>query len=191
MAKILVALLHEHQLNKEGALITTSVTLLDVHDIARSSMTYGIESFFVVHPSESMRSLVGTMARHWQEGYGATYNPTRKEALSLLQVRSSFSELLGELKKTYGEKLKIISTSARFSPETISFVDLKSKISADTNGVYLILFGTGWGMSDQLMALADLRLQPICGQGEYNHLSVRSACAIVLDRLFGVGTAGF
>jgi hypothetical protein len=35
------------------------------------------------------------------------------------------------------------------------------------------------------MEQADYILEPIYGPGEYNHLSVRSAVAIILDRLLG------
>ena len=51
--------------------------------------------------------------------------------------------------------------------------------------VYLLLFGTGWGMTNEVMNKADLILEPIRGKAEYNHLSVRAAVAIILDRLFG------
>jgi hypothetical protein len=47
------------------------------------------------------------------------------------------------------------------------------------------MFGTGWGMIDELIERADYYLDPIEGPVEYNHLSVRSACAIILDRLTG------
>jgi len=50
---------------------------------------------------------------------------------------------------------------------------------------YLILFGTGWGMTEELIGKADAVLPPILGENEYNHLSVRSATAIILDRLIG------
>ncbi len=51
----------------------------------------------------------------------------------------------------------------------------------------LLLFGTGWGLTPQLLDEADLRTEPIRGVSPsgYNHLSVRSACAIALDRLRG------
>jgi hypothetical protein len=51
----------------------------------------------------------------------------------------------------------------------------------------LVLFGTGWGLPSPVVAAADLRLAPIRAAAEtgYNHLSVRAACAITLDRLLG------
>jgi hypothetical protein len=45
--------------------------------------------------------------------------------------------------------------------------------------------GTGWGLADQVLDRVDRLLAPIQGAADYNHLSVRSAAAIILDRLFG------
>ncbi len=50
---------------------------------------------------------------------------------------------------------------------------------------YLILFGTAWGIAKEVIEQADYILAPIQGNSNYNHLSVRSAAAIVLDRLLG------
>ena len=49
----------------------------------------------------------------------------------------------------------------------------------------LLLFGTGWGLADSILDRVDHCLAPIRGGSDYNHLSVRSAAAITLDRLFG------
>jgi hypothetical protein len=35
------------------------------------------------------------------------------------------------------------------------------------------------------MAEADYVLDPVLGNTDYNHLSVRSAAAVILDRVFG------
>jgi hypothetical protein len=58
---------------------------------------------------------------------------------------------------------------------------------AATERPVLVLFGTGWGLSPALIDDADVRIEPIRARGEtgYNHLSVRAACAITLDRLLG------
>ena len=50
---------------------------------------------------------------------------------------------------------------------------------------YLLMFGTGWGMSEELLERSDYFLEPVSGPTDYNHLSVRSACAVILDRLLG------
>ncbi|MDD4321073.1 MAG: RNA methyltransferase, partial [Acidaminococcaceae bacterium] len=49
-----------------------------------------------------------------------------------------------------------------------------------------LLLGTGFGMEKETMAKFDLILEPIWGPGSYNHLCVRSAAAIMLDRLASV-----
>jgi tRNA (guanine37-N1)-methyltransferase len=49
-----------------------------------------------------------------------------------------------------------------------------------------MLFGTGQGLSQSLIERCDYLLLPIDGFSEFNHLSVRSAVAIVLDRWLGV-----
>jgi hypothetical protein len=50
---------------------------------------------------------------------------------------------------------------------------------------FLILLGTGWGLTETVFAQANCVLEPLAGTAEYNHLSVRSAAAIILDRLLG------
>jgi len=47
----------------------------------------------------------------------------------------------------------------------------------------LLLFGTGWGLEKNIIKEADYVLDPVEGVGEYNHLPVRAAIAIILDRL--------
>ena len=87
--------------------------------------------------------------------------------------------------KLSGKLPKLIATSARDGDDRISYEGMK-EIFAAADQPFLVMFGTGWGMSDELMARADYVLKPINGPTEYNHLSVRAACAIILDRLFGV-----
>lgn len=179
-----LALLHEHMVDKRGDLVTTSVTLIDIHDISRSCTTYGVTNFFVSHPSPAIRSLARTLKTHWNEGFGATYNPNRKEALDHAHIVESLDEAIEKIDLRCNALPLVVATSARNGPDRISFTEMKRVIN-ETNRPFLFIFGTGWGMSDQLMSRADLILEPICGPTEYNHLSVRSACAIILDRLFG------
>jgi hypothetical protein len=50
---------------------------------------------------------------------------------------------------------------------------------------YLILLGTGWGLTETVFSQSDYVLEAVAGDSDYNHLSVRSAAAIILDRLIG------
>lgn len=47
----------------------------------------------------------------------------------------------------------------------------------------VLVLGTGWGLVEEILEKADVILEPIRGMGDYNHLSVRAAAAIMLDRL--------
>ena len=51
--------------------------------------------------------------------------------------------------------------------------------------VVLLLFGTAWGLHDELLETVDYVLAPVTGRNGYNHLSVRTAAAIIMDRLVG------
>jgi hypothetical protein len=47
------------------------------------------------------------------------------------------------------------------------------------------MLGTGFGLAPAVRERADLALEAIRGIGDYNHLSVRAAASIILDRLRG------
>ena len=177
-----VALLHQEMLDKNGAEVVTSLTPLDIHDIARSCRTFGATDFYVAHPSPALQQLVATVRTHWDAGFGATYNPDRKKALSLLQVVRDLSEVEHLAREKFGS-CKLVATSARPGGKRISFSELQNTLCSEDAEHHVLMLGTGWGMSEQLLQRADLFLEPIESPTDYNHLSVRSACAIMLDRL--------
>ncbi len=181
---VFVGLLHYPVYNKHMEIVTTSITNLDVHDISRSSRTYGVENYYIIHPLESQQKLIREVMGYWKEGYGAVYNPDRKEAISRIKLIESLEKTIEDITKITGKTPKIITTDARTYPNTVGYKYLKEKISAGEEP-YLLLFGTGWGMRQDLMESADHILEPIYGPSDYNHLSVRSAVAIILDRLLG------
>lgn len=184
MSTLSVVLLHEKMVDKQGALVTTSLTLIDIHDIARSSRTYGIDTLYVAHPAPTLRKLARTLQHHWEDGFGATYNPDRKEALSILDVASDLDEVLHKMSVKFGKTPKLIATSAAKGKGRVSFLKMREIMEQEPTH-YLMMLGTGWGMSEELLSRADYFLEPIEGASDFNHLSVRSACAILLDRLKG------
>jgi len=184
LGNVYLALVHYPVYNKHLEVVTTSVTNLDIHDIARSSRTYGIKNYFIVHPSPTMKQLIGKVIDFWQEGYGATYNPDRQEAFSIVKLVDSLEDVLDYIEKKEGQKPYTISTDARIYPNTVSYNFLRNKIKEET-APYLLLFGTGWGLTREVMESTSYILEPIYGPADYNHLSVRSAVAIILDRLLG------
>ena len=77
-----------------------------------------------------------------------------------------------------------LATSARdIEQDSISYQSLRQRLTAGEH--CLLLFGTGWGLAPAVMAEVDAVISPVGSGRAYNHLSVRSACAIILDRLLG------
>ncbi len=183
-ARLSIALVHHPVYDKNRQTVATAVTNLDLHDIARAARTYGLFRYFVVTPVPDQRALAERVGRHWREGWGAAYNPHRKEALELMRVVETLDEARAELAENFGKPVKTVATGARNRPCSVSFPELANRLREDAQP-YLIVFGTGWGLTDEIFATADLVLEPIRGPGAYNHLSVRSAAAIILDRLLG------
>jgi len=174
---------HYPVVNKNGKIIASAVTNLDLHDISRSAKTYGVRVFYVVTPLSDQKELVEKIVLHWLEGPGARYNPKRREALELISIKDSLDEVIEHVRENTGDFPKTVVTSAGHSPRNISFKRFGEMLQDGT--LYLLILGTGWGLSENFMAEADYVLNPILGNTDYNHLAVRSAAAVILDRLFG------
>jgi len=181
-----VALVHHPVLDKHGTIVTTSVTVIDVHDIARSCRTYGVRGFYVVTPVDALRGLVRRVLRHWDEGFGSTYNPNRSEALGLVRLERDLEGVQIDIEAARGRLPRVVATSAREGDARVSYADFRDELAASPEP-WLLLLGTGWGLTDDVLRSADRRLEPVRGTGSYNHLSVRAAAAVILDRLLGSG----
>jgi len=179
-----IVLLHDKMMDKQDKLITSSLTLIDVHDIARSSRTYGATNAFISHPGATIRKMAHALKNHWEDGYGATYNPNRKDAIEIIEIVSDLDEAIKKIDLRTGKLPKLVATSAKDGGKRIGFQEFRKMLEAGSEP-YLLMLGTGWGMSDELLNRADYFLEPIKGPTQYNHLSVRSACAIMLDKLLG------
>jgi hypothetical protein len=181
VANVHLALVHYPVYNKKGEEVVSSVTTLDIHDISRICRTYNVSNFFVITPLKSQQELVNRMIQHWQTGFGAEYNPTRTEALLKTVVKRSLEDTIDTIEEEFGEKPKTVATGAKQPSQSVSFDNLSIELTDPGN--ILLIFGTGWGLTKGLMEKVDLILEPIKGKGEYNHLPVRAAIAIILDRL--------
>ena len=181
-SRFYVALLHYPMYNKRMDIITTSVSNLDLHDISRAAKTYRVERFFVVHPVASQQQLIREILDYWQQGYGGIYNSDRKEALSIIQIASDLEEVVRCIEQERGRKPKLVATDARHYSGSVAYNQLRQTIRHEDKDL-LLLLGTGWGMEEQFVAACDYILEPIAFDSTYNHLSVRSAAAIILDRL--------
>jgi hypothetical protein len=189
--KIAVGLLHYPIYDRLKKVVATNVTNLDVHDIARACRVYGVERYYIIHPMEEQLMFVSRMLEHWRVGDGARFNPMRRTALTMVETAPSLEKAVADWAQKDGnqEPVKLVSTHARTleGVPAITFRDLRSKISQDENGKLFLLFGTGFGLTEEVMQSCSYLLEPIRGASsdDYRHLSVRSAVSICLDRLLG------
>lgn len=181
--KVYVGLVHYPIYDKRQAVVASAVTNFDLHDIARTARTFGVNGFYMITPLESQIELIRRILRHWTEGKGALYNPTRKESFSLVQIARSVEEASEAISTAWGKKTMLVATGAKSYGGSLSFRQMRALLEA-SEAPFLILFGTGWGLTRETKEACDYVLAPIEGKG-YNHLPVRSAVAIILDRLLG------
>jgi hypothetical protein len=179
---VALALIHHPVVDKNGKTIAAAVTNLDLHDIARAAKTYGVEPFYVVTPLEDQQHLVTEIIDHWVTGVGARYNPDRRDALALIRLQPSLQATLDDLHARWEAQPQLVVTSAQMAASDLDWNGLR-RLAAGERPV-LLLFGTAWGLAPEVIQAADFRLAPILGRNSYNHLSVRSAVSIVLDRMF-------
>jgi hypothetical protein len=180
MRRLAIALVHHPVLDAKGAVVTTALTSMDVHDLARSATTFGCSDYFVVHPIEAQRTMVARIVEHWTTGSSAKRIPDRKNALEVVRAVAT----LDDARRALGAGAETWVTAAREIGTTASFADARRALGEQGPPV-LLVFGTGWGLAPAITAEAIRVLEPIRGTGAFNHLSVRSACAIALDRLRG------
>ena len=178
-----IALVHHPVINKKAEIIGSAVTNLDIHDIARMARTFGIARYFITTPYKDQQHLVKELLAHWLTGHGAAYNPGRREALSIVSLAESVDEVIAQLTAQYGRRPLLITTSAGRQKNLITYDALRNRI--DNREPVLLIFGTAHGLSPEIIQGADNTLPPIIGAMDYNHLSVRSAASIIVDRPLG------
>ncbi len=182
-SNLYVGLVHYPVYDKRKKIVATAITTFDIHDIARCAKTFGLGGFFVITPLESQIQLMEKIILHWVEGTGSVYNPTRKEPLSLIRVSRTIDEADREISHQWPNKARRVATGASGYSGSIGFGRFRELLE-ERETPFLMLFGTGWGLTQEVKDRSDYVLAPIEGRG-YNHLPVRSAVAIMLDRLLG------
>jgi hypothetical protein len=178
--RVAAALVHHPVHDRARAVVTSAITNLDLHDISRSSHTYGLSDLFIVHPIAAQRLLAERVREHWISGSGARRIPDRTPAISILRIVPMLDDALAEL----GQGAELWVTSASGSGALLDFPQARAQLEIDGPPV-LLVFGTGWGLGDAVTQRANARLSSIQGRRAdgYNHLSVRAAAAIIFDRL--------
>jgi tRNA (guanine37-N1)-methyltransferase len=189
-----LALVHHPVHDRTGKVVTTSVTNLDIHDLARSTYTYGLAAYHLVTPVTSQREKAAYIAGLWLDDNVPARPPpatgSRAGALARVRTAESVEAVIAEIAAEHGRDPIVVATSARHESFPAAArrtpAELSAELSAFPDGPpLLILLGTGWGLADALIPSVSRVLAPIEGASDWNHLSVRSAGAILLDRLFG------
>lgn len=185
--RLAVALVHHPVLDKFGGIQATALTNLDVHDLARSSRTFGCGACYLVTPITAQKEQAHHILGFWEGEKGQKRNTDRTAAMARMHVVDAVQDAIDAETAVLGSRPLVVVTSAK--PQgTVPYSALRERLEGGTHA--LVLFGTGHGLADSVLEMADLVLAPVLGPVDddgtsYNHLSVRSAAAIILDRLRG------
>jgi hypothetical protein len=164
---------------------------MDIHDISRSARTFGLKGYFLVTPIADQHEVVEQILGYWRSESSLKHHPDRVEAVSLVRLARDFDEVKAAIRAAHGMDPEVVLTDARPQPNSVSYADYRRELGSPErkNGrPVAIVFGTGWGVSESFYPEVHRILAPVYGpEGKegYNHLSVRAAAAIILDRLFG------
>lgn len=187
--RVALALVHHPILDRSGEVVATNITNFDIHDIARASTVYGLDAYYLVHPHEEQRMFVARILDHWRVGKGAKFNPYRKASLEVVQSATSVEAAVRDWQTRLGqaERPLVLGTHARSVQGVASLSLAQARGLIEQGRPTLVVFGTGYGMTDELMGQMDGVLESIRGAPprDFRHLSVRSAVSIYLDRLLG------
>jgi len=182
--RLYLFLMHYPVKNKRGEKVASAIASIDLHDLSRLARTYGIKGVFVVQPLEDQRKIAEELIDYWLSEKGREYNPLRSEALKLLKLFATLEDAIGKVRELEGEDPVLVATDASPKRDFISPEELRELLWEKP--VALVL-GTAWGLTEEFINKCDLFLEPIWGRlDSYNHLSVRAAASILLDRILGI-----
>jgi hypothetical protein len=175
-----IALVHHPVLDRRGDVVTSAVTNLDIHDLARLATTYHVSRFYLVTPAEEQQVLASRIVSHWQRGFGASYNPDRCQALDCLQIKDDLEGTIADWRALNDGSGVAVLTGARHQ----NGLEFPAARQLASEHPLMLVFGTGHGLAPVLYTPDRPCLESL-KSGRYNHLSVRTAAAIILDRLIG------
>ncbi|MBO4301437.1 MAG: tRNA (guanosine(37)-N1)-methyltransferase TrmD [Desulfovibrio sp.] len=168
----------------------SSLTNLDIHDIARISCSYGMSAFYVATPLKDQLRVLEEILRHWTRGSGGNKHTDRALALKLVRPVSSLEEATTRMSAQFGVRPRLIASSATWPRKTSSQRPQMPMLTPRDvrcwcqQGPVMLCLGTARGLAPEALELCEGVIRPIRYLG-YNHLSVRSAAAILADRILG------
>ncbi len=182
--RIYMFLVHYPVLNKRGERIVSAIANFDLHDLSRLARTYGLKGVYIIQPLEDQRVLAKELVEYWLNKRGAQYNPLRKEAIKLIKIFENLESARLEVEKIEKDKPILIATDASPKRKYIKPEEVRKFL---WDKPIVLVLGTAWGLDEEVLDKCDYFLEPIWGRLDaYNHLSVRSAASILIDRILGV-----
>lgn len=178
--RVWLALVHYPVRDATGAEIAATCSERDLVDLGRLSLVYPVEAAFVVQPLEAQGALVERLIAH---GTRADRAHARGH-LGRLRLVATLADAVALASDAAGRPVTVVATTARPSDDAVAAATLRARLERGEDA--LILFGKASGLADHVIAGADARLAPVGGGTGFDHLPVRPAIAIVLDRLLGV-----
>lgn len=170
-----VALVHHPVINRHGEEIASVVDEFDVFDGGRLALTYGIPTLYVVNPVPAQRDKAQRIIAH---GQSDDRDPARGRMDALVWC-ASLDDAIEDASRP--EAPWVVATSAVAREPAASIEDVRGKIQAGRD--VLLVIGKAWGLAPQVLERCDRQLEPIDAGTGFNHLSVRSAMSILIDRL--------
>lgn len=179
-----IFLVHYPVFNKNGEKIASAIANFDLHDLSRLARTYGLKGVYIIQPLEDQRKLAEELIDYWLTKKGAQYNPLRKEAIKLIKIFETLDSAILEVESIEGERPILLGTDASPKRKYVKCEEIRNLLWEKPLALVL---GTAWGLCDEVLDKCDYFLEPIWGRLDtYNHLSVRSAASIFIDRILGI-----
>ncbi len=180
-----IALVHHPVIIEGKNSGTSSLTNLDIHDIARVSRTYGLGGYYIITPLKDQQEVLQGILRHWLQGPAGKSHADRAEALKLVRPVTSIAEAKNHVHSQTGVQPQVWGSSAQWgvdknTPPLMPFDMARQKLE---QAPALLLLGTGHGLAPEVLQNCDGFLRPLRFLSDYNHLSVRAAAAILVDRI--------
>ena len=180
-----VALVHHPVIIEGKNSGTSSLTNLDIHDIARVCRTYGLGGYYIISPLQDQLEVLHGILRHWIDGPAGKSHPDRANALSIINPATSIAKAQEHILAQTGRHPLLWGSSAQWgihknTPQTMPFALARQKLEQSPA---LLLLGTGHGLAPEVLQSCDGFLRPLRFLSDYNHLSVRAAAAILVDRI--------
>ncbi|MBT9558330.1 MAG: RNA methyltransferase [Myxococcales bacterium] len=176
--RVAVALVHHPVRDRNEQEIAASVDWVDFFDAGRVTLVYGVNPLYVVHPVESQKALVERLITHGTKDDRTSETRGRFDHAVIVD---SLDECLAHAEGVLGGRPLVVATTARRLGGQRPYAQVRASI--DRGEPVLLLFGKASGLSDSVFERSDAVLEPLSGGTGFDHLPVRGAFAIVLDRL--------